>query len=148
MSSLSPQEKYLVSTELRAERQEGSSTITLAGVQMRLIPAQERHKNFILATMCKSGMVLIPYLKKCGLANRLDKLCKTCLDSGLAHVLTTDGNSIHGYILGSSNKLDYIYVPPDLRGLGIAREMVSIVCGEEFTCSFPWKGYKVDLWQR
>lgn len=147
MPSLSGQERYLMSTELRAERLEGSSTITLAGVEMSLIPAQEKHRNFILATLCKSGVLLVPSLKKMGLSKRLDTLAKSSIAAGNGLVLSTDGNSIHGYILGKPGVLHYVYVPPDLRGLGLAKEMISMVCGEEFICSLPWKGYKVDLWQ-
>lgn len=62
------------------------------------------------------------------------------------HVLTSDGDSIHGWVSGSLPKtqgagtLFYVYVPPELRGQGIASYMVLKACGErvEYTHSSPW----------
>lgn len=42
----------------------------------------------------------------------------------MAHVLTTDGDSIHGWVCGKPGLLHYVYVPTELRNSGIGSALV------------------------
>lgn len=50
--------------------------------------------------------------------------------------------AIHGYVCGGPGLLHYVYVPFELRGRGLARDMTRAVCGEgavTLTHFWPWE---------
>lgn len=99
---------------------------------LNLIPAEPRHRGFVISTWVRSAAESwkkkMPYSV---VVNGESKAAESLYP--LVHVLTSDGDSIHGWCCGSAGLLHYAYVPPELRGSGIGQLMVRFVCGPEVT---------------
>ena len=67
------------------------------------------------------------------------------------HVVTSPGNpfTIHAWVCADEHRLWHVYVPPELRGHGVARALVEHYAGTDYRVSKPWprtpSGHRV-LW--
>jgi GNAT superfamily N-acetyltransferase len=102
-------------------------------------PASKTHRSFILATWVKS---YAPVLRKwlgdgIGLEEEAQQ-AETLWGQTLVCGSENDEFTIHAWVCGSPGVLHYVYVPPDLRGKGIAGALIRHVCGHKFQYGRPW----------
>lgn len=126
-------------------------SILLAGQKLWLTPSTPKDKAFILSTWVRS---YLPIVRKSETLYKQHVL-KVKEDVYLKHhpriaeslwecaaVLRdeADGSAILGYIVGDAGSgiLDYVYVIPDLRNMGLARAMITALCGHEPTLTHLW----------
>lgn len=111
-------------------------------VTLPLTQAGPQHKSFILATWVKSYQsVLRKWLGAENLrefsameAKQAETLWgRTCIVGA-----PDDDFVVHAWVCGSPGRLDYVYVPPELRGKGVARALIHHVCGYTFEYGRPW----------
>lgn len=66
------------------------------------------------------------------------------LDAGArCIVLATDERTVHAWACGDDDLLHYAYVPPELRGEGLARQAITALFGE-----YPERIYVTHEWPR
>jgi len=65
-----------------------------------------------------------------------ESLWMQCLVVGSSSA--SDEYTIHAWVCGSSGKLYHCYVPPELRGKGIAKALISHLCGTTLQYARPW----------
>ena len=59
------------------------------------------------------------------------RLVDRILDTGARVVcLATDERTVHAWACASGETLHYVYVPPELRGEGLARRCITLVLGD------------------
>lgn len=58
------------------------------------------------------------------------RLVDRMLDSGTPVIVLAEGPTVHAWACGETDTLHYVYVPPDLRGHGIAAQLIALVVGE------------------
>jgi hypothetical protein len=99
---------------------------------LTLVPAEPRHRGFVISTWVRSAAE--SWKKKMPYSVVVDGESKAAERLyPYVHVLTSDGDSIHGWCCGKPGLLHYAYVPPELRGSGIGGLMVRAVCGPDVT---------------
>ncbi len=99
-------------------------------------PMTPRDRRYVVPTWAQSarydGM-----RKRCRFA-LVDRL----LDEGAKVVcLATDELTVHAWAAGDGDVLHYVYVPPELRGQGLARRVITAVLGaypEHITITHEW----------
>lgn len=57
------------------------------------------------------------------------KLVDRVLDSGAPVVVLANGRTVHAWACGDADALHYVYVPPELRGAGLARRVITAAQG-------------------
>lgn len=76
------------------------------------------------------------------------RLVDRVLDDGARVVcLATDERTVHAWAAGAVDVLHYVYVPPELRGEGLARRAISALLGsypERITVTHPWPRRRVN----
>ena len=58
------------------------------------------------------------------------KLVDRILDAGTPVIVLATKATVHAWACGTADTLHYVYVPPELRGHGIARRVITAVLGE------------------
>jgi GNAT superfamily N-acetyltransferase len=97
------------------------------------------HRNFILATWVKSYLpTLRKWLGDSKALTLAEASCAETLWEQTLIVTSEDGFTVHAWVAGQPGVLHYVYVPPDLRGKGIARALIQHVCGHTFEYGRPW----------
>lgn len=110
------------------------------GEQLLLRPAKVTDRAFVFATWMRSyrqTQHLVEYESyHRGQVRRVERLW----DRARIICREPSPDTIHGWVCGDTGLLHYVYVPPDLRGRGLAREVVRAVCGPklEFTHRWPF----------
>lgn len=137
---------------LSAQLQEDGS-ILLADQKLWLSPAQEGDKAFILSTWVRSYLAISRKLSHNYKSHELHVKDGTFLrhHPRIAEALWADafilraeeGGAILGYVVGSDNAdygpiLDYVYLVPELRNMGVARAMIEAVVGPGPTLTHVW----------
>lgn len=104
--------------------------------------AKEIHRAFILATWIRS---YIPVLRKrFGLADpdvlsqEEAKQAETLWEQTQIVGSEDDDFTVHAWVCGSPGRLDYVYVPPELRRKGLAGALIKHVCGHTYEYGRPW----------
>lgn len=101
------------------------SKMTLSGEVLNLIPADDRHRAFIISTWTKSYQ---SELRKLGFWEFRDR--ETVVAEKLwnrARVLTDDeGFVVYGYVVPALGGLEYVYVVPDLRKMGVGQTLSQV----------------------
>lgn len=107
-------------------------------VTLPLTQAGLQHRNFILATWVKSFQPLLrKWLGDANLLSQESAQAETLWEQTWI-VTSEDGFTVHAWVAGVPGVLHYVYVPPDLRGKGIARALIRHVCGHTFQYGRPW----------
>lgn len=120
--------------------------------ELPIIKATEEHRAFILATWVRSYESSSRRLQVAGM--RLSAETYRVGESALAEsrwpisrvvVSQDDAYTIHGWVCGEApsaaggpGRLWHVYVPPNLRGSGVAKGLVESVCGKEYVVHKPW----------
>jgi len=60
-------------------------------------------------------------------------------------VTSDDGYTIHAWVCAEPGALWHVYVPPTLRGGGVARELVEAYAGKVYMVSKPWPKHTPGL---
>lgn len=105
---------------------------------LRVIPADSRHRNFIIGTWLKS---YAPNARRQGIITFYDahepRIAETRWQDCL--VLTDDdGYTIHGWVCGVRGKLWHVYVVPELRRIRVATRLIELACGKLEEYARPW----------
>ncbi len=99
----------------------------------------QEHRSYVLATWVKS---YLPMLRKwLGFKDSGGGEAKQAeLHWEDSYVVTSpdDDFTVHAWVNGGPGLLRYVYVPPDLRGKGIARALIAHVCGSPYQYGKPW----------
>lgn len=104
-------------------------------------PMQPEHRGYVCSTWARGqrlGLRIGPAFR---LVNRI-------IDSSTVLVLA-HGPTVHAWACGDGELLHYAYVPPELRGRGLTRQLVTALCGsypEHIRVTHPWPG-KSDRFQ-
>jgi hypothetical protein len=113
--------------------------------ELPVIPATEQHRAFILATWVRSYESSARKLQLAGMRIPQDvyRLGESQLSESkwaLCRVVVSkdDEYTIHGWVCGEPGRLWHVYVPPNLRGSGVAKGLVESVCGKEYVVHKPW----------
>lgn len=106
---------------------ETGSTVTLGPEKLRLVPASQEHRSFIISTWVRSYAV---HARSLGFMEfyRESESAEAMWDKAV--VLTDDdGYVVYAWAVGDKGGLDYVYVVPELRGNSIGKHMVKVVHG-------------------
>ncbi len=71
------------------------------------------------------------------------RLVDRLLDEGAPCIVLAHGSTVHAWACGAGDALHYAYVPPELRGKGLARRVISHVLGGYADCinvTHEWPG--------
>lgn len=69
------------------------------------------------------------------------KLVDRILDGGARCIVLAEDATVHAWACGAEDALHYAYVPPELRGHGIAAKLIAFVLGsyaEHINVTHPW----------
>jgi GNAT superfamily N-acetyltransferase len=69
------------------------------------------------------------------------RLVDRVLDGGARCIVLAEGATVHAWACGAEDALHYAYVPPELRGHGIAAKLIALVLGsyaERINVTHPW----------
>lgn len=115
--------------------------------ELPIVLARPEHKSFIISTWVRSYEKTARKLSFCGMPMdkdwRIGESARAEKWWEKARVVTSkdDPYTIHAWICGSNSHgghLFYVYVPPNLRGNGIAKALVEKYVGQEYSVSLPW----------
>lgn len=108
-------------------------------------PSRPEDRRFIVPTWVKSFADYAPWGRAATLAKHWGVVDAIMDDPATrAVVLATDAaaRTLHAYAVGSGDGcLHYVYVPPELRGHGLARRAITALLGAypaTITTSHPW----------
>lgn len=94
-----------------------------------------RDRRYVVPTWVKSSHYELPMVDRWRLVDRI-------LDGGArVVVLSTNASVVHAWAAGAGAVLHYVYVPPELRGEGLARLAVIALLGQypgTIRTSHPW----------
>jgi ribosomal protein S18 acetylase RimI-like enzyme len=100
-----------------------------------IIPARKEHRSFVLSTWIRSYREAFSKdLSYDTIHENESKFAEEAFDSGLVFVDTSDGYSINGWVCGVHDKvsvLHWVYVPPELRGMGVASKLIQETLGSK-----------------
>lgn len=100
---------------------------------LNIIRADKSHRGFIISTWVRSCWQTLRASDKLAYSTYIgNEPARAEAHYSSAHVLSTDGESIHGWVCGIPGVLHYVYVPLELRGSGVGRSLVLAICGERF----------------
>lgn len=117
--------------------------------ELNLIKALPEHRNYIISTWVKSYE---KHARKCGFRSEYyrageSKLAEGLWDGAMVAVSGSDPYTVHAWVCGYNGYLAHVYVPPELRNHGVARALVELVAGKEYSVHKPWPrtpaGHKV-----
>lgn len=108
-------------------------------VTLPLTRAGLHHRNYILSTWLKSYIPVIrKWLGKDAPLRYEQEAAETLWEQTWIVTSEEDEFTIHAWVAGVPGVLHYVYVPPDLRGKGIARALIRHACGHTFSYGRPW----------
>jgi GNAT superfamily N-acetyltransferase len=81
------------------------------------------HRAFVASTWARGSRYGLRTRDAFRLVNRL-------LDASPRIVVAANGMTVHAWACGVADALHYVYVPPELRGHGIARRLITELFGE------------------
>lgn len=113
--------------------------------ELPVIPAKPEHRSYILSTWVKSYESSVRRLTVAGMRIQTDvyragesKLAEKYWHISGVLVSPGDEYTIHGWVCASAGRLWHVYVPPQLRGNGVARELVEQSAGKQYATHKPW----------
>jgi hypothetical protein len=118
--------------------------------ELRILPASQEHRNYIISTWVRSYLPTVRKLTiqgpQPGIRMRFDETAFRASESKRAEGLwvhtsvvsgVDDTYSVHAWVAAEPGKLYHVYVPPGLRGIGIARALIEATAGTKYTVSKP-----------
>jgi len=97
--------------------------------------AKREHRSFVLSTWVRSYRdAFSKELQYDLIVKRESKFAEEAFDAGLVFVDTSDGYSINGWVCGVYERpslLHWVYVPPELRGMGVASNLIKEILGSK-----------------
>lgn len=117
--------------------------------ELPVILAKPEHRSYILSTWVKSYESMVRRLLVGGMRFPNEeyragesRLAEAHWDKANVLVSPGDEYTIHGWVVGNHSRLYHVYVPPQLRGNGVARALVERVCGVNGVYTYsthkPW----------
>lgn len=79
--------------------------------------------------------------KGLSLGEKFARVDSILADEGTRVVCLAGGSTVHAWAAGIGTRLHYAYVPPDLRGEGLARKVIASLLGgypEVIDITHPW----------
>ena len=101
-------------------------------------PASQEHRSFILSTWTKSYR---PTARRLGVEGLYNKHEPEIAESRWqdCRVLTDEGGfTVYAWVCGQDGGLYHVYVIPELRRIGVCRELSGDVCGKDYDLARPW----------
>ncbi len=92
------------------------------------------HRAYVASTWARGSRYGLRTREAFALVNRV-------LDAAPRVVVLAKGRFVHAWACASDDSLHYVYVPPELRGHGIARRLIESAMGEyadHITVTHPW----------
>lgn len=106
----------------------------------RLVKADREHKSFILSTWLRSYR---PTARKRGFSEFFGEYEGAIAESRWEDaVVATDesGFTVYAWVCAYPGELHYVYVGPELRGIGVAKGLIHHVAGQDYVLARPWPG--------
>ena len=100
-------------------------------------PTQD-HRSFIISTWLKSYR---SQARKQGIQEFYDKHEPEIAESRWQDclVLTDEGGfTVYAWVCGQEGSLYHVYVIPELRHIGVCRELSGVACGKDYDLARPW----------
>lgn len=92
------------------------------------------HRGYVCSTWARG--------QRLGLRTRpAFRLVNRVIDSGADVVVLASGRTVHAWACGQDDVLHYVYVPPEIRGKGFARRLITSLFGaysERIRVTHPW----------
>jgi len=97
--------------------------------ELVVVPAGDQHRSFILSTWIRSWLAS-GRLIGTWVSEHLDDERRVAEAnwSGAMVLTDSDGYVVYAWVLPKDGHLDYVYVAPEVRKIGIAKAMASLVC--------------------
>lgn len=102
---------------------------------------QSGDRRYVVSTWVRSFADNAPWSKRLALASHWGVVDRVLDEGSRVVILGNDSGAVHAWACGSGAMLHYAYVPPELRGNGMARRAISALLGdypEHIDCSHPW----------
>ena len=102
---------------------------------MKPAPMQPEHRGYVCSTWARGQQLGLRIGKAFRLVNRI-------VDSSTV-VVFASGPTVHAWACGDGDALHYVYVPPELRHRGLARQLITALFGEypeRIRVTHPWPG--------
>lgn len=118
-------------------------------LNLPIIPATKAHRSYILSTWVKSYVSVV----RNGHANvdlsiylrEEPKVAEALWHKSLVISGENDPFIIHGWICSEPNILHFVYIPPELRGKGIAKALTYHYAGPSYEYGRRWPFKKAGL---
>lgn len=98
-------------------------------------------RRYVVATWAQSFADRAPWSQRL-VRDRHSSVVDCLLDDGArVVVLGTNDGTVHAWACGEGPTLHYVYVPPELRGRGVARRVITALLDgypDHADCSHPW----------
>lgn len=125
----------------------GNGFLKIEEENLPLIDAGTQHRSFVLATWVKSYTGTLRELSQKPGSVSLEELLKSEARTAeglweksrtVVVVSKEDYFTLHGWVCGWYGRLDYVYVPPELRRKKIASALIDFVCGKDYQYARQW----------
>lgn len=94
-----------------------------------------QHRRYVVPTWAHSATgYAMPKRERFKLVDRI-------LDGGADVVVIATGATVHAWACGEDDALHYVYVPPELRGKGLTRRLITALFGDyadHINVTHPW----------
>ena len=143
--------------------------VDLAGHRLWITPAEETDRPYIISTWIASykqisrKLVTVHDTDPAGVTRNAKKVTPQLFQESYPRIperlwkhawvlRSEDGTAAHGYICGTNQPihvLHYMYLPPELRGMGISKAMCRFLFGDrgypvQVTAFLPWKRWPAN----
>lgn len=116
---------------------------------MRVVQATEEHRSLILATWLKSyNRQGLQVSGSSGLHLRMTEttykhgeklVAEKYWQASKCLMSKDDDYTVHAWVCGGDSRLFHVYVPPALRGSGVATSLIEHTCGKKYVTHKPFK---------
>lgn len=98
-------------------------------------------RRFVVSTWVQSFADGAPWSKRLARANHWPVVDRVLDGGARVVILGTEGGAVHAWACGTDDALHYAYVPPELRGRGFARRVITALFEsypDHIDCTHPW----------
>lgn len=99
-----------------------------------IIQANQQHRSFVLSTWIRSYRdAYLGPISYNDIHKYESKFAEQAFELGMVFVQSSDGFTVNGWVCGkitSPQVLHWVYVPPELRGMGVASSMIRDIYGK------------------
>lgn len=130
-----------VSAKLSTDGSQPSVLLMQEGQELSRLPvaaADDSHKAFIISTWLRSYR---PVARKYGyedLYNRNEPAIAESRWQDCFVVTDEGGYTVYAWVCAEQGSLYHVYVVPELRNIGVARELIRFAAGEDYMMAREW----------